>query len=246
MNKLNFIVTGTGRCGTVYLAKLLTSVGIPCGHESIFRCKGGVETFPERLKHQVFISTRSTEYENWLTTPFVKADSSYLSAPFLNDPLLKDTKIIHLVRNPIRVIFSFCESFNYFTIKRYPFFCEETFIHKTLLKEGVDLTLLDDPILRATMFYIKWNELIERQCHTKESIFHKIEDDIKYVLNFVNKPRAKNYFMDKRANTHRHNIFSKTIHDIPDSKEKDALIEKSLSYGYDLFNEPKPPRMMFM
>ena len=35
--KLDFLVTGTGRCGTVYMAELLTSLGIPCGHESLFQ-----------------------------------------------------------------------------------------------------------------------------------------------------------------------------------------------------------------
>ena len=42
-NELKIISTGTGRCGTAYMSKLLTSVGIPCGHESLFTNKGLTE-----------------------------------------------------------------------------------------------------------------------------------------------------------------------------------------------------------
>jgi hypothetical protein len=31
---MRYLVVGTGRCGTVYMAKLLSSVGVPCGHEA--------------------------------------------------------------------------------------------------------------------------------------------------------------------------------------------------------------------
>ena len=34
--KLKFIVTGTGRCGTLYLSKLLSFCNTFCGHETIF------------------------------------------------------------------------------------------------------------------------------------------------------------------------------------------------------------------
>lgn len=31
-----FVVTGSGRCGTTWLARALTRVGVPCGHEEVF------------------------------------------------------------------------------------------------------------------------------------------------------------------------------------------------------------------
>ena len=34
--KLKLIITGTGRCGTLYLSKLLSFCNIFCGHETIF------------------------------------------------------------------------------------------------------------------------------------------------------------------------------------------------------------------
>ena len=36
MIDLEYLVTGTGRCGTVNLAMTLTSVGVPCSHERFF------------------------------------------------------------------------------------------------------------------------------------------------------------------------------------------------------------------
>jgi hypothetical protein len=36
MIKLDYLVAGTGRCGTVYMARLLTSLGINCLHEGVF------------------------------------------------------------------------------------------------------------------------------------------------------------------------------------------------------------------
>ena len=35
---MEFLVIGTGRSGTGYMSKLLTSNGKPCGHESIYGC----------------------------------------------------------------------------------------------------------------------------------------------------------------------------------------------------------------
>jgi len=40
--KLDICVTGTGRCGTGYFSRLLSLVGWPCGHETIFSL-GGLE-----------------------------------------------------------------------------------------------------------------------------------------------------------------------------------------------------------
>jgi LPS sulfotransferase NodH len=43
MAKLKFLVTGSGRSGTNYMSRFLTSVGIMCGHESIFTHDGITE-----------------------------------------------------------------------------------------------------------------------------------------------------------------------------------------------------------
>lgn len=77
---LKYVVTGAGRSGTGYMSKLLTSVGIPCGHEQVFGLDG----------------MRDTPYQ---------AGSSWLAMPWLAD-LAADVRVIHLVRHPVKAISS--------------------------------------------------------------------------------------------------------------------------------------------
>jgi len=70
-----FVVTGTGRCGTAYLAALFRQIRIPCGHETVFGPDGPQEWGGRQ------------------------GDSSWMAAPFL--PL--DGKVFHLLRNPLAV-----------------------------------------------------------------------------------------------------------------------------------------------
>jgi hypothetical protein len=89
--KLDYIATsGTGHCGTKYVAKLLTSIGIPCGHEYIITRDG----------------------RNWTPRPQgastgrIKADSSHLLRLYVNQPLFIDVPVIHIIRDPLATISS--------------------------------------------------------------------------------------------------------------------------------------------
>ncbi len=117
MKKLHYLVTGTGRSGTVYLANVLTAAGIPCGHESIFT-PGGIKEARARLKGTSPIEVSWISREscgNWMPCPAdLVAESSYLAAPYLRDRLLQGTRIIHAVRNPMQVINSFVVGLRYF------------------------------------------------------------------------------------------------------------------------------------
>lgn len=55
------IVTGTGRCGTGYLAQVLTALGLPCGHEQVITFSGG------RRNLGRFVAESS-----WMATPFLR------------------------------------------------------------------------------------------------------------------------------------------------------------------------------
>jgi len=77
---IQFLVTGTGRCGTGYAAELLTSAGIPCGHEDVYTPWG---IFPQ---------------------PGLDADSSWLAVPHLE---AFQGRVVHLVRHPVEVVRSF-------------------------------------------------------------------------------------------------------------------------------------------
>ena len=78
---LDFVVVGTGRCGTAYMAELLTRMGIPCGHEWVF------SAHPRRYPDLDIVG-----------------DSSAQAVPFLHE---FTGLVLHQVRDPLRVIGSF-------------------------------------------------------------------------------------------------------------------------------------------
>lgn len=77
-----FAVTGSGRCGTKYLAELLTAAGVRCGHERAYNEHGRDQWTWER-----------------------QADSSWMAATYL--PL--DVPVVLLTRHPLAVVRSYVE-----------------------------------------------------------------------------------------------------------------------------------------
>ena len=79
VQKDKFVFVGTGRCGTGYMATLMQTLGIPCGHEAVFKPVGDPVWGPWR------------------------GDSSWLAAPHLSS--FKGT-VFHVVRHPLDVVSS--------------------------------------------------------------------------------------------------------------------------------------------
>jgi hypothetical protein len=237
--KLNYVVTGSGRSGTVYMARLLTSLGIPCGHEMIFDYQG-IQWALRRLagEHPVQLSwaSRSTfeqgrfhEVDKWLPdTSGVEAESSYMVAPYLSEPCLENAKVIHVVRDPIKVVHSFCNYINYFT-KKDASNAYEQFIYRILPEMRQEMPQYD----RASLFWVMWNEMIESH---KPDLFYRMEDDIKVVLEFLGKEGP--HFNDNTINTYRKPTAERFYPDKIQSKEifqRFAALAKR--YGYALRSE---------
>ena len=127
--KNRFVVTGTGRCGTKYLAELFAACQIPCLHEQVFTVAGP---------------------RDWFT---VRADSSWLAAPYLQD--FAGT-VIHLVRNPLHVVRSlvgvelFEDSGNTLHDPYQEF----------IKRHGAWSPTTDDPVELASRFVVDWNDRI--------------------------------------------------------------------------------------
>ena len=85
---LRLIVTGTGRSGTGFAARYLTSIGIPCGHESLFTPLG----YGQLLYH-----LRQGK-------PGLVADSAWEAAPYLRLKELELVPVVQVVRHPRRVM----------------------------------------------------------------------------------------------------------------------------------------------
>jgi hypothetical protein len=179
MVQLRYIVTGTGRSGTVALATILTHAGIPCSHERFFSGKSLEESLyliaanggENSLCSQHCGLPRSEEQ--------VMAESSYMAAPYLGAPCLAATTVVHAVRNPWRVILSFLNNIHFF--RGEPEHEHERFIYSVLPQ----LHEIGNPIDRAVSYYFHWNRMIEtlaRRRWRQRYIFHRIEDGAEPLL----------------------------------------------------------------
>lgn len=200
---LKYIVTGTGRCGTVYFAKLLTSLGINCGHEAIFSHSGlnnAYERMQQKRPKVSLISKLATpKLEEWFPEGVdrIQADSSYMAAPFLDSSIAHDAKIIHLVRHPLEVINSFVYGLRYF---RNDCLNEDDFkdYHTFIYQHAPSILHYPDPISRAAVFYVEWNKLIESKANGKSYIRHNINSrNLKRVFSFLEMKEPSKYYNEK-------------------------------------------------
>jgi len=254
MIKLKYCIVGTGRCGSVFVARLLTSLGVTCGHECCFDWNG-YDLANKRLKGEESLQTSDTSlkerYEDstikiipkWLDEDKIVAESSYMASPFIDSELLQDTKFIHIIRNPIKVVNSFVNYLNYFkynvpnpsnyTIKKY-----ERFIFRHCPDVGSGL----NPYERAAIYVMKWNQMIENKLSKKENyLFHRIEDPIDNLLNFIGKEKTEEMFNETKANTFKKKNTSKfKIDEIKREKIKNEFIEFCEKYNYKTSEDEIP------
>lgn len=182
---LDYLVTGTGRCGTKYCQQLLCSLGIGCSHEAVFHTKTVNNIYP-------IIGN-----ETWQWKDGYVAESSYMAAPFLTHNCLKNTKIIYLIRDPIKVIQSFV-GLNFFSGKVGFHTPYEDFIYKYLpLLKYVE----KNSISRAICYYKWWNDMIMEGIKDKEHmVFVTGCHNPQRILKFL-KIDKENYFSDEKCNS---------------------------------------------
>lgn len=220
------------------MARLLTGVGIPCGHESIFDWRG-IRAALRKLKgeEEPELSHASTNYlkdgkwfegEKWLSDKrSIVAESSYMAAPFLGESCLRDVPVIHVVRHPVKVANSFCNHIDYFQ-SHLPANNFERFIYKHLPELSQPMSVFD----RTALFVVRWNEMIESH---QPDIRHRVEDGPKPVFDFIQKFGEP--FSDTKINS-----FAKwheqpfEIHKIADRAIRQQFIDLGRRYGYKMTN----------
>ena len=233
---MRHLITGTGRCGTVFLARLLTHLGVPCGHETIFDWHG-LEMARRRLSGQeplqlshcstnIFVSGVWAPIPGWLNDVYsIQAESSYMAAPFLNDECLKDTTVVHVMRNPIRVVNSFCNHLDYFK-QSCPSNKYEEFIYKHLPELRQEIPQYD----RACLFYVRWNEMIVGHYR------YRIEDDPSKLIEFLGLNGEP--IQDKDINSVKKvgaKLFA--LQDIKSREIQDEFVNLGRRYGYPMRSE---------
>jgi len=198
---MKYLITGTGRCGTGYIAMVLRSAGVKCGHENVFGQHG--------------IEYARDNSQCW------DADSSWLAVPFLNDPILDDVTIVHLVRHPKDVIDSYL-SMRFWTDPIYA-----TFVAWPL-QYLPDLRRYEAPGEKSAYFYLRWNRRIEPH----GDVFHRVEDDVVTLLDKLGiSYQGKELFDDKKYNTRRTYPSDVNLHELPDPLRSEIL-DMGRRYGY--------------
>lgn len=232
ITKLQLLVTGTGRCGTVYMSRLLSSLGIQCGHESIFNSDGWPDAKKRLLGDsdtvlstvcQTDILTGAEIGDGWLNRSNLVAESSYMAAPFLCDPLIRDVPIIHIIRNPLEVISSFVKDFEYFS---HPRWIRRERYHQFIYSHLPALHEYKNPVSAAVFFYLHWNIMIESQMYVtgKRYLFQRIEDmPSDELFEFVKIRKPDSYFSDTKVNSQKRRTKNFALDDIPDEKLRDHL-----------------------
>lgn len=219
---LDYIITGTGRCGTLFAANFLTSAGAPCSHEAIFTPLGidfAMEVLSgARLAKNSEISKGSILSDD---KKRIAAESSFMSAPFLN--MFERTKVIHMVRNPLKVVRSFM-GMGYFT-NPFVFFEEspyEFFIYENMPELREEMSQLE----RTCLYWILWNELIENT--GRVSYRHNLEASTDGLSNFT---RLKGKY-SKMCNLSRHICPKWSLAQIKDPSIRSRLKNLARKYGY--------------
>lgn len=207
--KLDLIVVGSGRCGTKFIANLLTGVGLPCEHEQVFSYDG----------------LASARYK--LNDYDLKAESSWMAVPFLDQNLFSENAIlVHLVREPIKVLSSYLGM--KFFAQESPFSAPHREFVYSHLPELESNPLVDE---RIANFYVAWNVMIE-QAKFPTVIHHRVEDAPSILLDKLELDyEGKELFSDTKCNTRNSEPFDLGM---LCRKSKVAIKEMSERYGYSV------------
>ena len=241
MRQLKYLVTGTGRCGTVYLSRLLTSLGTPCGHESIFGVYGLMFAL-RRLAvldpcYNSLSSSRDGEQGRIIDLP--DAEASYMAAPYLASGLFHNCdKVIHLVRNPLEVVNSFVNGLRYFASQNTIWENDKgEFVscgyHRFIYQYVPELTATMTPIERACLYYVRWNQMIEKFL-PPNGVRVRLEDCPQAIFSALGTEPPHIYYEVTNSNTADKKGKTTSLLDIPDGKIKLEFVSIAERYGYKL------------
>lgn len=208
---LEILVTGTGRCGTGFIAKLLTSAGCRCTHEQVFNPMG----WGNALEQMRLMEERA----EWGWT----ADASWCGSVYLDRPELDGVTIVHLVRHPKKVLDSFLREYK----ANHPYYNAH---YHWLTKRLPEMQTYKTPEGKAACKVLRLNELIDAHAN----VFHRIEDDPRELLDKLGIDwQDKELFNNPEHNAHPGRAESDvTIADLPEELQG-PMEEMGVLYGYE-------------
>lgn len=218
MKAARFLITGCGRSGTGYTAQLLTALGLPCGHETIF-------SLPAVVKERVA----------WPKT--YPGDSSWLAVPYLAE-LPAGTAILHQVRDPLAVVRSF---------SRIRFFQEQV-PYREFLERHLEGLAECEPFEAALRYWDEWNAKAEEAAQIEGLAYlrYRLEDLseelVGRILEFIGHPHDPTRVHDAVV-THPTNYNTRgdlridsgiSWAALPECSAKSAAARRAKRYGYRL------------
>jgi len=228
--KLDFLVTGTGRSGTVYMARLLSSVGVMCGHESVFK-HDGLEAAWRRMSGEMPVQT-SEHTNSGDSVRFdprqQRAESSYLAAPFASSVVTLGTKVIHVVRDPIKVISSTFYDANFFTAgTQRPFL---NFVESW----APEVKKCSDNREKAMAYWLYWNRIAQKASEQRENLRVRVESEIDERLFKFLEVEPKDWYRNSKANCWHNRSKDFEMDDLPNGQIKRDFVDLASEYGYNL------------
>jgi len=224
-----FVITGCGRSGTTYTARLLSQLGCLCTHEQFFT--GSKPSLVTGLLARSGL--RQLEWK-----PPTIGEAAWEAAPWL--PQLADsTLVFHQVRDPLEFIRSRQKKgwvHGRLRSRHLPHF------PKMNKAEFAALPLKQQATWLAR-FWIDWNALVESQSQGKEYLRYRIEDfDLSLVLRILDsveftycEHQVKETFdsLPRNVNTRGQKREDITLDVLPDNL-REELTQVADRYGYRL------------
>jgi len=176
---LKWLITGTGRCGTVFISKTLKRLGVACGHEQIFG-----PFAPHESRRRLHREMAVTHDLGW------QAESSWLAMPFLDWPELDRVTIVHLVRHPKKVMEARIRTTLYTGFRSRFTDWAETYCVP-------EMANWSNSIDKTAVWYLRFNEKIEKYA----DISHRVEDPVTELLDAMGIDwHGKNWDVGRRVN----------------------------------------------
>jgi len=159
--RLDLIVSGTGRCGTGYVSRILQEAGVAAGHEAYYT--------PSGERH----------------VPGLRADVSWLAAPYLRSARQRGAAIACVYRHPAAVISSLM-GIRFFDPAMRSEYQEFALAHLYPFRLGLPLVdglpSKESEFEMCCLFYQRWNLLVLQDAHFTFNIDYPAWDRVAKVL----------------------------------------------------------------
>jgi hypothetical protein len=221
------VVTGTGRCGTKFMSKVLGSVGVNCTHQQIFRPSRGGPGSPEVLPSLTELCTVEDVRRRVATQKGGcwgwEAESSWLAPPFLGIPEMEDVTVVHLVRHPKRTIDSLVKVEVFEARDRYGLYYDFAYEHVPEMRgQGT-------PKRRAAAFWVQWNRMVEPHA----DVTWRVEQDPRGLLDLLGIGyEGKEVYGDTTCNGRGGPRVDVKLGDLGPAL-RDEVLDAAARYGYE-------------